>query len=214
MSLLSNEDLLHLSSYLITGCLLLLVAFVCAAVAIRCCTKRLKRRGRGRYLLDPDLVREWALTNGGCDLYRCYNNASADTQLLIEAALMEQEQDVEFDNEVETVVCIDDATTATAETTKSNSGQDPSKGNAEKEAGEEEETSKAKLLSRAQRLLDNIGDGLLTKFNTNLISIPDEDVKGLEGRRDSINHREMDPIIRPKGHNAQILSVHTEAYDN
>ena len=51
---------------------------------------RLKRRGRGRYLLDPDLVREWALTNGGCDLYRCYNNASADTQLLIEAALMEQ----------------------------------------------------------------------------------------------------------------------------
>ena len=67
---------------------------------------------------------------------------------------------------------------------------------------------------RAQRLLDNIGDGLLTKFNTNLISIPDEDVKGLEGRRDSINHREMDPIIRPKGHNAQILSVHTEAYDN
>ena len=34
MSLLSNEDLLHLSSYLITGCLLLLVAFVCAAVAI------------------------------------------------------------------------------------------------------------------------------------------------------------------------------------
>ena len=59
-----------------------------------------------------------------------------------------QEQDVEFDNEVETVVCIDDATTATAEPTKSNSVRDPSKGNAEKEAGEEEETSKAKLLSR------------------------------------------------------------------
>ena len=59
-----------------------------------------------------------------------------------------QEQDVEFDNEVETVVCIDDATTATAEPIKSNSSQDPSKDNAEKEAGEVEETSKAKLLSR------------------------------------------------------------------
>ena len=59
-----------------------------------------------------------------------------------------QEQDVEFDNEVETVVCIDDATTAAAEPTKSNSSQDPSKDNAEREGGEEEETSKAKLLSR------------------------------------------------------------------
>ena len=46
------------------------------------------------------------------------------------------------------MVCIDDATTATAEPIKSNSSQDPSKDNAEKEAGEVEETSKAKLLSR------------------------------------------------------------------
>ena len=68
--------------------------------------------------------------------------------VILNTFLLPQEQDVEFDNEVDTVVCIDDATASAAEQIKSNSSQDPSKGNTEKEGGEEEETSKAKLLSR------------------------------------------------------------------
>ena len=64
---------------------------------------RLKRRSR-RYLLDPDLLREWAAGAEGCEAYR---GATADHQLLIDAI----EQEVEFDDQVETVVCIDDDST-------------------------------------------------------------------------------------------------------
>jgi len=36
--MLTNDDLLHLSSYLIVGCILLMVFFTMAACALRCCT--------------------------------------------------------------------------------------------------------------------------------------------------------------------------------
>ena len=38
--MLTNDDLLHLSSYLIVGCILLMVFFTMAACALRCCTMR------------------------------------------------------------------------------------------------------------------------------------------------------------------------------
>ena len=70
-----------------------------------CLFFRLKRRSR-RYLLDPDLVGEWAAAaaDGGCGEAAAYSR-SADHQLLIDAI----EQEVEFDDHVDTVVCIDDS---------------------------------------------------------------------------------------------------------
>lgn len=38
--MLTNSDLLHLSSYLIIGCILLLIFFTVAACSLRCCTRR------------------------------------------------------------------------------------------------------------------------------------------------------------------------------
>jgi len=38
MEMLTNDDLLHLSSYLIVGCILLMVLFTMAACSLRCCT--------------------------------------------------------------------------------------------------------------------------------------------------------------------------------
>jgi len=38
MEMLTNDDLLHLSSYLIVGCILLMVFFTMAACSLRCCT--------------------------------------------------------------------------------------------------------------------------------------------------------------------------------
>ena len=37
--MLTNDDLLHLSSYLIVGCILLMVLFTLAACSLRCCTR-------------------------------------------------------------------------------------------------------------------------------------------------------------------------------
>eukprot|EP00093_Oithona_nana_P009642 09642.XXX_470136_468928_1 [CDS] Oithona nana genome sequencing. len=36
--MLTNNDLMHLSSYLIVGCILLMVLFTVAACSLRCCT--------------------------------------------------------------------------------------------------------------------------------------------------------------------------------
>ena len=38
--MLTDEDILHLSSYLVFGCLLLLLSFVFGAVFLRCCSNR------------------------------------------------------------------------------------------------------------------------------------------------------------------------------
>ena len=37
--MLTNNDLMHLSSYLIVGCILLMVLFTVAACSLRCCTR-------------------------------------------------------------------------------------------------------------------------------------------------------------------------------
>jgi len=135
-------------------------------------------------LFDPDLLaREWAEGGGGCEAYRgCYSNTASDHQLLIDAI----EQEVEFDDQVDTVVCIDDDTT----TKRLSPGSEAAKKEDEEkdeEKRQQNQQQKSRIVDRAHRLLDNISDGLFTKFNTNLISIPESE--SLQGR--------APPIIRP-----------------
>jgi len=166
--MLSNEDLLHLSSYLITGCLFLLLSFVVAAVSIRCCTKRLKRR---RGFLEPEMTaQDWQ---------------SYEQSLLENMEAEFDSGEVDFQDRLP-------ATTAAAtgcvecqfnEKCGGGGGQ-PHKGcklglgGGGVEVPEDDHQrrpAKNTWLLKAQRILDGFGDRILTGFNTKLISLPDQE---------------------------------------
>ena len=88
-------------------------------------------------MLDPDLLREWAAGAEGCEAYR---GATADHQLLIDAI----EQEVEFDDQVDTVVCIDDDSTKRL----ASPGSEAAKNKEDEEMGSSQQQKKSKIVDR------------------------------------------------------------------